>query len=73
MPDCMCMWQYYLTTQGIGGGGPANWVKKWTDLMTEVYKLPDVNGVHVADYVIVDVLNEPDFSSIKCAAFLVFW
>ena len=64
----VCITQYYLTTQGNTGGGLANWVKKWTDLMTEVYKLPDVNGVRVGDYVIVDVLNEPDQSWIKCAA-----
>ena len=40
-------------------------MKKWTDLMTEVYKLPDVNGVRVGDYVLVDVLNEPDSWEIK--------
>ena len=38
--------------------------------MTEVYKLPDVNGARVGDYVIVDVLNEPDCWKIKCATAL---
>lgn len=51
----------------MSGGGVANWVKKWTDLMTEVYKLKDSAGKPVSDYVICDLLNEPDCVGIECA------
>ncbi len=35
--------------------------------MRRVYALPAVKGARVRDYVIVDVLNEPDNSWLKCA------
>jgi hypothetical protein len=35
--------------------------------MRLIYDLPDINGARIGDYVIVDILNEPDQSSIKCA------
>ena len=64
-------WQTYLGQQGVSGGGPANWVKKWTDLLTEVFKLPDIQTsagpVRVRDQVLVDILNEPDQMAIQCA------
>ena len=55
--------QTYLGKQGEHGGGPDNWVKKWTELMAEVYKLPDF----VRKNVLVDILNEPDYMFIRCA------
>lgn len=36
--------------------------------MRLIYDLPDINGARVGDYVIVDILNEPDQSFIKCAS-----
>ena len=36
--------------------------------MTLIYALPNINGARVGDYVIVDILNEPDQSYIKCAS-----
>ena len=58
----------------MAGGGPANWVKKWTDLLTEVFKLPDIQTsagpVRVRDQVLVDILNEPDQMAIQCACAL---
>ena len=63
--------QWYLGGQGVRGGGPANWAKKWTDLLYKVLTLPDINTtagpVRVRDRVLVDVLNEPDCIGIECA------
>ena len=63
--------QIYLGQQGVNGGGPANWVRKWIDLLTRVYALPDIQtttgSVRVSDHVLVDILNEPDFLGIQCA------
>ena len=55
----------------MSGGGPANWVKKWTDLLALVFALPDIQTsagpVRVRDQVLVDILNEPDQMAIQCA------
>jgi hypothetical protein len=57
--------QVLLTQQGTWGA--EQWARNWVDLMRRVYALPAIKGARVRDYIMVDVLNEPDFSWLKCA------